>query len=151
MWQISEFKDNGINKSLLKQFKGQRLLFLENDFTLNHAVGNFFKWCIENKIEYNVLFNLKHLPIDYIIEQVGWFDVIVFETQWVDDNAKELQSKISSLKDKKTVLECYIHEPTWFYKPKGIKHDVFVLSSNDEDMDEWKLNKLRLNKAIWEK
>ena len=72
--------NNTTQKELLSICQKQRVLFLENDFTLNHAVGNFFKWCIDNKIEYNALFNLQKLSTDYVLEQVQWFDVIAFQT-----------------------------------------------------------------------
>lgn len=143
--------NNTTQKELLSICQKQRVLFLENDFTLNHAVGNFFKWCIDNKIEYNALFNLQKLSTDYVLEQVQWFDVIAFQTQWVDDNARELKTKIASMKESKKIIECYIHEPTWFYKPNGVVHDVFVLDCYKKAIEDWKLKKLRLNKAIWEK
>ena len=151
MWSVSEFKKNEVNAKMLKQFSGKRILFLENDFTMHNSIGNFWLWCRENKIEYNCLYNVRKLPIEYTLEQIEWFDTIAFQSQWVYEETFKLKEAISKMKDKRTVVECYISDPTWFYKPKGIVHDVFVLDSHDEDMDEWKLDKLRLNKAIWDK
>ena len=151
MWSVKEFKNNEVNKKLLKEFSGRRILFLENDFTMHNSIGNFWLWCKENKIEYNCLYNVRKLPIEYTLEQVDWFNVIAFQSQWVYEESFKLKEAIAGMKDKKTVVECYISEPTWYYKPKNVVHDVFVLDSHDDDMDEWKLNKLRLNKAIWDK
>lgn len=146
---VEEFKDNEINKQLLKTFKGKRVLFIENDFTMHNSVGNFWRWCIENKIEYNCLFNVSKLPLEYTTEQLKWFDVIAFQTQWVYEVSHKLHEIVSNMKDKKIVVECYIGDPTWYVKPKVV-HDVYILKSHGDDMDDWKFRKLRLKKAIWE-
>jgi hypothetical protein len=149
MRDLEEIKDNEVHKNLLKTFKNKRILFLENDYTMNHSVGYFWRWCKENKVEYNCLFNVSKLPADYIMEQVEWFDVIAFETQWVYEVSETLHKLISAMKDKKIVLECHTGDPTWFRKPKVV-HDVYILKSWTGDMDDWKFHKLRLNKAYWE-
>lgn len=149
MYAVKEFKLNDTHKKMLKVFSGRRVLFLENDYTMHDSVGNFWLWCRENKIEHNCLYNVGKLPVDYILEQLDWFDVIAFQTQWVSEKSHLLKEAISKLKDKKIVVECYISQPTWFYKPKVV-HDVYVLDSHDEDMNEWGLKKLRINKPIWE-
>jgi hypothetical protein len=150
MWKLQEIKDNAVHKSLLKVFKGQRILFLENGDYMDDCVGNFHIWVRENKIEHNTLFDIRKLDMEYIKNQINNFDVIAFQTTWTYEVSHKLSEYIQKLKDKKIVVECYIKEPTWFYKPKGVVHDVYVLHS-DEDMDTWEFNKLRINKPIWEK
>ena len=148
---LETIKENEINRRLLKEFSRKRVLFLEDDYTLHSSVGNFWRWCVHNKVEHNTLFRIGELPSEYVMEQVLWFDVICFQTTWTYDVSRKLKGLISQMRERKTVLECYIHEPTWFYKPKGVVHDVFVLACNEEDMDDWELDKLRISKAIWEK
>lgn len=155
-YQVTEFKNNKVHAQLLKLFKGRDVLFLENSISLHDAVGNAERWMIENKIKYNSIFSIGDLGkleggVDYIMERIRESDIIVFETTWTYEISHILHEKIAAMKDKKTVVQVYIHEPTWWYKPKGVKHDVYVFSSCDEDMDTWELHKLRLNKPIWEK
>ncbi len=150
MYEITDFKNNEINKKMLKTFERKSLLFLENDNSLSSSVGNFHRWCVHNKIETNSLFKVGELPMEYIKKQIDYFDVIVFQTQWVYEISKQLEQHLSTMKDKKIVIECYIHEPSWWHKPKVV-HDVFVLNCPFDDMDDWEFHKLRINKGIWEK
>ncbi len=131
------------HEKLIKRFKGKRILFLENDYNLHNSVGNFYNWCIENKIKTNALFRIKELPMDYILDQVLWFDVIAFETQWVGEKSYEIKEAISKLTDPKIILECYCYKPTWYRKPKGIKHTLFTLECHNEDINEWQFDKLK--------
>ena len=71
MPKLEEIKHNNIHNEILKVFSGKRVLFLENDFGLYHADGNLEIWLIENKIQYNVLFNVRELNIEYIKKQLG--------------------------------------------------------------------------------
>lgn len=152
MYKVKEIKDNDVNKKLLKLLKGRRVLFLENDFGHYHADGNFEIWLMENKIQYNSLLNIENLPMEYIIEVVKHFDTIAFQTTWTYDVTRTLKEYLMKLKDKKTIIECFIgNDPSWDYKPKGIVHDLYCLGSGDEDMDEWDFYKLRINKPYWEK
>jgi hypothetical protein len=155
-FQITEFKNNKVHKQLLKLFAGRDVLFLENSIGLHDAVGNLERWLIENKVKYNAIFSIGDLGkleggVDYIMERISESDIIVFETTWTYDISKILEKKIAAMKNKKIIVEVYISEPSWWYKPKGVKHDVYVFSSEDEDMDNWDFDKLRLNKPIWEK
>ena len=150
MWKLQDIKQNEVHKSLIKTFNGRRILFLENDNTLSNAVGNFEIWLRENKMEFNSLFDIRALPLEYIKEQISWFDVIAFETTWTYEISGTIREFLTKSKDKKTILECYICDPTWWRKPKGVIHDMYVLKSSDEDMDMWNFDKLRINKATWE-
>lgn len=149
MHRVEEFKNNNVNKQMLKTFANKRVLFLENDFTMHNSIGNFWLWCREHKIEHNCLYNIAKLPLEYTLEQIEWFDVIAFQTQWVYEISKQLETALTKSKDKKIIVECYISEPSWYRKP-NVVHDVFVLDSHYYDMDTWKFNKLRLKKAYWE-
>jgi hypothetical protein len=141
-----EMEETPIYKAAVKMLKllsGKRILFLESDFTLNHSVGNFHKWCIENKMDHNSLYNISGLPIEYIMEQIDWFDVIAFETTWTYNISHLLKERVSNLRTKKIIIECYIYEPTWIRKPKVI-HDVYILKASDDDLAEWEFDKLKI-------
>lgn len=150
MRELTEIKNNKVHKSLLKLFDGQRILFLENDNGLYNSVGNFETWLVENKIRYNALFDVSNLSMDYIKGQIEWANIIVFETTWTYEVARNIENFLTAYKDKKIIMECYIHEPSWWRKPKGVIHDMYVLQSSGNDMDDWNLDKLRVNKATWD-
>lgn len=116
-------------------------LFLERGNYLEDCIRLFYNWIVENKIEHNILFDLSNANLDYIKNQINRFDVIVFQTTWTYEISHTLYEYLKNLKDKKIIIECYINEPSWYYKPKGIIHDVFILNP-DEDIDNWELNKL---------
>lgn len=154
-WKVKEIKDNIVNKELLKVLFNKNVLFLENDNSLTDAVGNFEIWLRHNKIQYNGLFSINDLAkleggFEYIKQQIDWYDVIAFQTTWTYEVSRVIEKYLRALKNKKIIIECYIYEPSWFYKPKGIRHDMYALASNDEKMDEWEFKKLRLKKAVWE-
>src|SRR5574343_117976 len=108
-------------------FKNKKVLFLENDTELHDIVESFKNVLHENNIEYTVLLNISEIEYDDIKQHIISHDSIVFMTQWVFDISKKLFTFVSSLEDKKTIVECYIYEPTWFYKSQhGTKHDVYI-------------------------
>jgi hypothetical protein len=150
MRELKEIKNNVVNKSMLKVLRNKNILFLENDNSLHDAVGNFETWLVENKVRNNVLYDVQHLSLDYIKGQIDYADVIAFQTTWTYEVSQTLREYLTKLKNKKIIIECYISEPTWWRKPKGVIHDIYVLHSAMEDMDDWDFKKLRLNKAIWE-
>lgn len=139
-----------INKQLLDLCKDNQILFLENDYGLHNSVGEFYKWTVENKIRTHALFNISALPFEYIEGMIDWYDLIVFETQWVYEISERLKKHISELKSKKTILECYTGQPTWSQKPDVI-HDVYILNSGNDDMKYWKLHQLKKDKHYWKK
>ena len=150
MFKLKEIKNNSIHKSMLKAFSGKDILFLENDNGLFDSAGSFEIWLIENKIKYNVLYNVSELPLEYIKGQIECADVIAFETTWTYKISKDIKEFLISYKRKKLVVECYIDKPTWCRKPVGVIHDMYVLGSYGDDMDEWYFKKLRINKGTWE-
>lgn len=150
MERVKEIKNNVVHKSMLKLFSGKDILFLENDNRLHGPVGNLEIWLIENKIKYNSLFNVSDLSMEYIKGQIAYADIIAFETTWTYEVSKNIEKFLTLSKDKKIIVECYICDPSWYYKPKGVVHDMYVLDSYGDEMDNWELKKLRINKATWE-
>ena len=111
-----------IQEDLLNVFDGKTTLFLENDKGLYNCDGHLESWLIENKQKYNVLYCIDQLPMEYIIEQIEWYDVIAFQTTWtyeVADNIKKLLFK-HKFRQQKIIVECVSGEPTWYYLPKGM-------------------------------
>ena len=150
MWKLEEIKNNNIHKSMLKVFEGKRVLFLENSNTLHDDIGNLEIWLREQKIEFNALYDVGKLSLDYIANQISYYDIIAFQTTWTYEVSKKLEEFLIKYKTKKTIVECYICDPSYYKKPKNVIHDIYVLKPGDDDMDEWKFQKLRINKATWE-
>jgi hypothetical protein len=150
MWKVKDIKNNDVHKAMLKLFEGRNVLFLENDNGLHNAVGNLEIWLMENKIKYNALYSVGDLSLEYIKGQIDYADIIAFETTWTYEISRKIEEYLTKSKDKKIIVECYISEPSWWRKPKGVVHDMYALASNEEDMDDWEFKKLRLNKALWE-
>ncbi|HUS48525.1 MAG TPA: hypothetical protein VMZ91_00025 [Candidatus Paceibacterota bacterium] len=115
------------SENILKTLKGKKVLFLENDTSLNDGLDCFEQRLIENEIEYKTLFNLEEVPFDDILKSISECDCIVFMTQWVYEASKKIKEYMFALKDKKIVIEVYICEPTWYYKPRSA-HDVYIYS-----------------------
>ena len=63
--------------------------------------------------------------MEEIIKAIAEHDAIIFMTQWVTETSKKLSDYMFSLKKKKIVIEAYICDPTWNYKPRT-KHDVYI-------------------------
>ncbi len=144
---------NKVEKTLIKVLKDKKILFLENDSVLDDSVGNLSKWILKTKIPNSGLlafYELEKSSYEYILRAIDEHDIIIFETTWATDISKKLKQYILSKKeDKKIIIECYVNEPSFVRKPQMI-HDLYVLDSYDLDVDSWKLNKLRVNKAYWE-
>ena len=131
---------------MLKLFAGKDILFLENDNSLYETIGNLEDWLIESKIRYNALFDIESLSLDYIMKRIEWSDIICFETQWVYPKSFEIKDAVSKMKQKKTIVEVYVDQPTWRMKPKEFIHDVYTISTYGEDMDEWNFEKLKIRR-----
>lgn len=140
------------SENILKTLKGKKVLFLENDNGLYHGLDCFEQRLIENKIKYKALFNLKEVPFEEIVKTISKYDCIVFMTQWIYEISRKLKDYMFSLKDKKIVIEVYISEPTWYYKPKSA-HDVYIYSCyrpwKDDPMKNEKFYKLT-QKPYWD-
>ncbi len=140
-------------ENILKTLNGKKILFLENASSLMNGVDCFEDRLKENKIKYKCLFNLKELPFEKIIKEISKHDCIVFQTQWVYKTSKDIKDYMFSLKEKKTVIEIYIGEPTWYYKPKSA-HDLYIYTSyrpwKDDPIKNEKFYKLSVRKPYWD-
>lgn len=144
-----------VEEKVLDLFKEKETLFIENDWGLYNTVGVLEQFLIENKCQYHTILDLERISMEVIISTIEMHDIIVFESQYVGERAQELLKFLYNDKSmKKKVVECYIHEPHWWRKPKGILSDMYVLTTSqewdDNDFEEWEFNKLRVEKAIWE-
>jgi hypothetical protein len=115
------------SENIAKTLKGKRILFLENDSSLSNGLDEFERILKESNIEHTILFELSEMPLDEIAKAINEHDGIIFMTQWVYDVSKKLKDYMFSLSEKKIVIEAYINEPTWYFKPKTI-HDVYIYS-----------------------
>lgn len=116
-------------QNVIDTLRGKKVLFLENDDTLANGLDEFERILKSAEIDYTILFDLSELPLQTITEAINSHDAIVFQTQWVYDISKTLLKYVRALRDKKIVVECYINEPTWYYKQQhGSKHDVYIYS-----------------------
>lgn len=131
-----------VTKNLLDTLKDQRVLFLENDTGLYNGLDTLENILIENKIKYNCLFDLTSVSKEYILRQIEMFDVIVFQTTWTYEISNELYEFLKTSKDPKIIIEHYIGDPSWYYKPDVI-HDVFICKMNEDyDEEDWSFYKL---------
>lgn len=113
--------------NIFQTLRGKRVLFLENDNTLAHGLDEFERILQRAQIEYKVLFDLSSIPMEEIKKAIGECDVIVFQTRWVYDISMKLLDYMRSISDKKIVIECYIGEPTWYYKHNhGTHHELYI-------------------------
>lgn len=147
-------KINTPSENIAKTLKGKKVLFLENDNTLDNGLDEFERILKSANIEYTILFELSEKPLQSIIDSINSHDAIVFMTQWVYDIAEKLFLYIKSLKEKKIVIEAYIAEPTWYYKNQhGSKYDVYIYSCQvtwgEADKESEKFYKLT-NNAYWD-
>ena len=118
---------NTPSQNIEKTLKGKKVLFLENDNVLENGLDEFERILINGNIEYTVLLSLSEQPLEKILTAIDECDVIVFQTRWVYDISKTLFDYVSNLPDKKTVVEVYVNEPTWYYASQhGTHHDVYI-------------------------
>jgi len=116
-------------QNIADTFKGKRILFLENGNELDDYGGQseFGEILKRNNIECTFLFDLSEkYTIEQIVEQIMTHDAICFMTQWVYEVSHKLRDFMFELKEPKDVIEIYISEPSWYYKPKGVPHNVFI-------------------------
>jgi hypothetical protein len=119
-------------QNIEKTLKGKRILFLENDISLNNGLDKFEQILKDAGIEYTILFNLSELPIQTITDAINSHDAIVFMTQWLYEISHTLFDYVKALKKKKIIIEVYISNPTWYYKSQhGSKHDVYIYSYSE--------------------
>jgi len=145
------------HEDMLKVFGGKHILFLERDCSLSSVVRAFEKWLIENKIHYNVLYDVGNLSLSYIEDQLryGPWNFIAFQSTWTTDVTQKMYTAFKNMEMQYSIVECYINEPHFYYTPKSIaNHVVYVLTHCgicSDDSSDFELIKLRKRKSIWEK
>lgn len=130
-------------ENIIENLKGKRVLFLEGDNGLYHGLEQIEQVLKEAAIEYKALYNVRQLPIREIIESINEYDAIIFQTQWVYEISEEIKKFAFGMTTKKIFIECYISEPSWYYKPDVI-HDVYIFKGTlrylDDEMKFYKLS-----------
>jgi hypothetical protein len=128
----------------------KKVLFLEGDNGLYHGLEKVEQILIDAGIEYKALFNVRERPIDDIVAHIMQYDAIIFQTQWVYQVSQEIKKFAFGMKSKRIFIECYLSDPTWYFKPK-VAHDVYILKAplqwqTEEDMKFYKLSQ----KPYWD-
>lgn len=127
-------------ENILSVLKDKSILFIENDMGLYNGLDKVEELLIENKIKYNCLFDVSSLPLEYVKKQIEWSNVIIFQTTWTYEVSKQIHDFIASIKnDNKIIIEHYVNEPSWYYKP-DVAHDVYICRTplrDLDDIDDW--------------
>lgn len=142
-----------LTDKMLKVFtdtNNTEILFLESDYGLYHAVGNLEKFLVENKRKYNILACINELPLKYILDQIEWYDIIVFQTTWVRKVSHQLVKKLFTHKfqSPKIIVECCTAKPTWYHIPEDLpmNHEFYVFEDSGgytDYMKDWEFYKLK--------
>jgi len=139
-----------VTQEILSAINGKKVLLIENDNGFDYSVGKFYNWMLENNVDSYALFDAKELPKEYVISKILEYDVIAFQSTFTYEESRELAEYVIGLKEPKTIFQIVINEPKFYYKPKDIVHDIYMLDSHNEDVKEWSCKQLREDKAIWE-
>lgn len=135
--------DAGISDKLHDILAGKRILFIENDSSLDYSVGKFYRWTLAHGIDSYALFKVKELPLEFTASKIIEYDVIVYMSQYVYESTHQLIEFVKSLPASKTIIECYISEPKWYGIPKGAEHhNIYTLDSYSDDVSEWEIDKV---------
>jgi len=144
----------GPKQNFLETVQGKKVLFLENDLSLNYGLQYVHRILQLNSIENKIIYQVNEVDkvgeLQSVINAIEEYDVIIFMSQWVYDTSLKLRKYAFDMKNKKIFIECYISEPTWYYKP-NVVHDVYVLKPQQYDFEDesfWRFYKLS-DKAFW--
>jgi hypothetical protein len=145
---------NTVAENIAKTFKGKKLLFLENDNVLENGLETLLRLLDEKGIQYPFMFEIEDVPLPNILQAIKDHDGIIFMTQWVYETSRKLRDYMFTSKEKKDIIEVYIAEPTWYYKPKVV-HDVYIFHGIESIFDDGPdkgltFYKLRPKKAYWD-
>lgn len=110
---------------MIDVLKNKEILILERDQSLSYQLLKFLEYCRENKLCINTLYSIQDVPFSYIQKQIDWFDVIVYQTTWTYEISHKISEYLRKNKSKKIVIECYMSEPSFYRKPKGVVHDMY--------------------------
>lgn len=142
---------NNVINNIKNTLKGRKILFIENSNSLSDDIERFSDILSELDLPHTVLYNINDLDRAIVLSSIVKNEVIVFQTTWVYPISKELKEFIASLKDKKIIVEAYIHEPTWFYASQhGTHHDVYIFSSPCKAADEHETFYKLTEKPYWD-
>lgn len=140
-------------ENLLNIVKEKKILFLEGDNGLYNGLDDLERFFKANKIKYKCIFNIQDVKLAKVIKAILATDIVIFQTTWTYQITRDLHKFVSDLKDKKVIIEHYIHEPSWFRKP-DVVHDVYVLKTMEQFEEDhgrvWEFYKLHNTKGIWE-
>lgn len=140
-------------QNIIKVLNGKRMLFLENSNELDNGLDRLELFIKANGIKYSTLFGISKKPLEDTIKQIQAHDGIIFQTQWVYQISRDIKEFMFGLKDKKIVIECCICDPSWYYKPEGIAHDLYMLKPTEEWEEnygrEWEFYKIT-DKPYWD-
>jgi hypothetical protein len=117
---------NTPEQNIVNSFKDKNLLFIENDNSFSSSVQEFHNIIKRAGIKHTVMFNLSEQPLEEIKKQIQKHDGIVFMTQWVYPISKTISEYMRSLKKKKIVVQCYLGDPTWYYQPDDVPHEIYI-------------------------
>ncbi len=146
---------NTVKQNIVEVLQGKKVLFLENDCGLGNGLDQIEELFKEKGVNYKCLFELSTLSFEAILKAIKECDAIVFQTQWNREISGKLSEYFFASQDKKIIIECYISEPTWYYKPDAV-HDVYIahppirpFKSSKVDESKWKFFKLS-EKPYWD-
>lgn len=123
---------NTPEQNIINTLSGKKVLFIENDNSLDTIQAEFKSILINAGIDVKVIYGASTIPINELHMAIDTSDCIVFMTQWVFPISKALLKYVSNLPQKKIIVECYIYEPTWFYSEQhGTHHDLYVYTYLD--------------------
>lgn len=141
-------------ENLYDTLKGKKVIFLENgtDKYLDNGLQNVEAFLKEKKIKYKI-WNVdpEVNSFEKTLLQIKKHDAIIFQSQWLYDISKKLNLYMRESKEKKIIIEVYVGcDPTWYYHPEGVVHDVYILPAPLERTypREWRFYKLS-DKAYW--
>jgi hypothetical protein len=122
---------NTPEQNIINTLKGKRVLFVENDSDLDdERLKEFARILDSAEIQYEILCDVQDLmkqDMNLLTEPILKADAIVFMTQWVYEVSRVLESFIAELPTKKTIVEVYVNEPSWYYASQhGTHHDVYI-------------------------
>lgn len=139
-------------QNIIETLSDKKMLFIERDDDLYHGLEKIKSLLDKNKIENTCLFNASEKNIPQIVDQIMKHDGIIFRTNWNNELVDKLRDFMYTLRDKKIIIESYISEPRYYYKPKDLIHDFYICQpplGTWEDNEEWKFLKLSAN-AYWD-
>lgn len=137
-------------ENLFDVLVGRKILFLENDNGLYYGLNKLEDFLKEKNLKYKCIFEVGEQPWAKVKKAIDTSNVIIFQTQWVFPISKKISEYCFSLRQPKIFIEVPVgSDPTWYYKPDGIPHDVYFLRIGVFKDDPWQFYKLS-SKPYWD-